>query len=122
MNLYIASDHAGFKLKNKIKKFLKKQGKNVDDLGAFEYQKQDDYPDYVKKLAKTLEKEKQAKGIIVCSSGVGVCIASNKFPHIRAVNAYSEDIAIASRKDNNTNVICFGQEFIPFKKAKKILK
>lgn len=122
MNLYIASDHAGFKLKNKIKEFLKKQGKNIEDLGAFEYQKKDDYPDYVGKLAKTLKKEKQAKGILICSSGVGVCLAANKFSHIRAVNAYSRDIAIASRKDNNTNVICFGQEFISFKKAKKILK
>ncbi|HKL17119.1 MAG TPA: ribose 5-phosphate isomerase B [Patescibacteria group bacterium] len=122
MKIFIASDHAGLELKNKLKRFLKTQDRDIRDLGAFNYDKQDDYPDYVEKLAKKLKKERQAKGILVCSSGVGVSLAANKFSYIRAVNACSKNIVISSRKDNNTNVICFGQKYVSFKKAKKILQ
>ncbi|SRR6056297_756305 len=121
MKIYIASDHAGIKLKNKIKQFLEEK-EDIEDLGPFEYDKQDDYPNYVYKLSKKLKEDNNARGILICSSGVGMCLAANKFSHIRAFNAFSKKIAFTSRKDNNTNVICFGQQFISFRKAKKILK
>ncbi len=122
MKIFIASDHAGFKLKNQIKNFLQDNDFVVYDLGPMQYNPKDDYSDYAKKLAEKMKNEKDTKGILICSSGVGVCIAANKFSYIRAFNAFNSKLAAVSRKEDNTNVICFGQKFISFKKAKKILK
>lgn len=99
--IYIGSDHAGFKLKNTIKSFLSRKAYDVIDVGNKKYDPNDDYSDFAVIVAKKVSGT-GGKGIIICDSGVGVCIAANKIKGIRAVNATTPVIARMSRKHNNT--------------------
>jgi len=119
--IYIGSDHAGYKLKEEIKKYLTKINISYKDLGNVEFDPKDDYPDYAQAVAKKVAKTK-SKGILICNSGVGMCIAANKIKGIRAVNAYNEKITEKSREHNDTNILCLGQDYINAKLAKKIIK
>ncbi len=118
--LLIAADHGGFRLKENIKKYLDKIKVMYKDLGAYKLDINDDYPDYAKRLAKKIKGKD--KGILICGSGVGMCIAVNRFKNIRAVAAYDNYSAKMSRRDNDSNVICLRGRKFSSKKAKKILK
>ena len=98
--IHIGSDHAGFELKEKVKKNLE----NVIDHGAYEYKKTDDYPDYAQKVCKSMKKG--AMGLLFCGSAEGMCIAANKIKGIRAIVATDEKIAELARKHNDANVLC----------------
>ena len=102
--VYIASDHAGFEIKVKTISFLRQNSIDFEDMGPFEFNKNDDYPDFAFKLGETVV-EKSSKGIIICGSGVGVCIACNKVKGVRAGYAESEEHAIESRTDDDTNIL-----------------
>ncbi len=101
MKIYIASDHAGFKLKEKIKSSLK----NIVDLGPQYYKSEDDYPDYAKKLSKRILKEK-AKGILICGTGQGMCIAANKVKGIRAALSWNKQTSKHAKEHLNANILC----------------
>jgi ribose 5-phosphate isomerase B len=103
--IYLGADHAGFELKEKIKAYLQKKGYSVRDLGAWEYQKTDDYPDYAIPVAKLVAKTK-SKGILVCGSAEGVAIAANKVKGVRAVAIREKLLAKLSREHNDANVLC----------------
>ncbi len=103
--IYLGADHAGFHLKEKIKLWLVKNKIAYEDLGNFKFDKNDDYPDYAKKVAQKVVKEK-TKGILVCGSAEGMCIAANKIKGIRAVAPYSEKIVRLAREHNDANIIC----------------
>jgi RpiB/LacA/LacB family sugar-phosphate isomerase len=118
--IYIEADHGGFKLKKKIKKFLIKLGKEIKDLGSEKYIPDDDYPDYVLKLKKQMKKNDKA--ILICTTGHGMNIASNKIKGIYSSIAWNIESAIYLRKHNNANVLCLPAKFITDKKAKKITK
>jgi len=120
MKIIIGSDHAGFLLKEKLKKWLDKKKIIYEDMGAKTLDLKDDYPDYAKKVAKKVSKDKNSKGILVCGSGIGMSIAANKVKGVRAVAPYDMYSAKISRKDNNTNVLCLGQRTFPLLKAQKI--
>ncbi|MFA6304314.1 MAG: ribose 5-phosphate isomerase B [Patescibacteria group bacterium] len=120
--IYIGSDHAGFKLKEELKKYLKTLGFACQDLGNTKFEPLDDYPDYATKVARQVVKNKGANGILICGSGVGMCMAANKVRGARAVNASDEKIAQASREHNQANILCFGQSYIKPALAKKITK
>lgn len=98
--IHIGADHAGYDLKEKIKRKLP----NVQDHGAYKYEKADDYPDYAKKVCKSMKKGDF--GILFCGSAEGMCIAANKIKGIRAIVATDEKIAELSRKHNDANVLC----------------
>jgi len=119
--IYLGSDHGGFKLKEEIKKFLNELNYEYEDLGAKNYEPLDDYPDYAYLVANKVA-QTDSYGILICSSGVGMCIAANKVKGIRAVNAYNVEIAKKSREHNNTNILCLGQNFINFQLAKDIVR
>ena len=119
--IYLGSDHAGFELKEKIKGFLTDLGYQYEDLGPKKYEAGDDYPDYAYLVANKVS-ETDSYGILVCSSGVGMCIAANKVKGIRAVNAYNVEVAEKSREHNNTNILCLGQNYINSQFAKDIIK
>lgn len=106
MKVYIGSDHAGFRLKAKIIKYLTSKNIKFEDLGNIILDKDDDYPDYGIKVAQAVAKSKIAKGIAICGSSLGACIVANKVKGIRAVSARSEAEARLSRKDNDANVLC----------------
>jgi ribose 5-phosphate isomerase B len=112
----IASDHAGYDLKEKIKDFLINKNVSVIDLGPFT-KKSVDYPDYAKKVAKRVLLKKSDAGILVCGSGTGMAITANKSKGIRAAQCYSKKSTILSRQHNNANVICLGSRIIKKKEA-----
>ncbi len=112
----IASDHAGYQLKEKIKDFLIKKDVPVIDLGPLASESVD-YPDYAKKLAKRVLSKKSDGGILVCGSGTGMAITANKFKGIRAAQCYSRKSTILSRQHNNANIICLGSRMLKSKEA-----
>ena len=122
MKIYIGTDHAGYVLKEKLMSSLKSQEYEVIDMGAFEYNEQDDYPDFVIPVAREVSKDSdKVKGIILGSTGQGEALAANKFPHIRAVVYYGNakpivdnesDIIIRSRQHNNSNILSLGARYL----------
>jgi ribose 5-phosphate isomerase B len=118
-SIIIASDHAGFLVKEKVKIFLNKSKIKSLDLGTFTEERVD-YPDYAKKLALSVKK-KSSFGILICGSGIGVSIAANRFKEIRAAVCYNQLSASLARKHNNANVLCLGARLINFNNTKKII-
>ncbi|MDC6465431.1 ribose 5-phosphate isomerase B [Pelagibacteraceae bacterium] len=104
--ILIASDHAGFRLKEHIKKFLKQKKKNFTDLGT-KNTNSVDYPDYAHLLSKKIKKNNQI-GILVCGSGIGMYMTANKHKNIRAAHCYNIKSTKLSREHNNANVITLG--------------
>ena len=121
MNIYIGADHRGYSLKASLKKFLEKNGHDIFDVGNLRFDPKDDYPDFAKKVAKKVAQDKNSKGIVMCASGAGVCIVANRVRGIRAVLAHDILLARSSRKDDDTNVLCIGSDFVRFTQAKKII-
>ena len=105
--ILIASDHAGFNLNEKIKKFLLKKGKIVLDLGT-KNNNSVDYPDFAHLVAKKLKRNNYQFGVLICGSGVGMSITANKHKNIRAALCYTENAAKLSREHNNANIIALG--------------
>ncbi len=118
--IYLASDHAGFDLKEKIKKFFKKIKIKNFDLGCFN-KNSVDYPDYAKKVAYRVNKN-LGMGLVICGSGIGMSISANRFKKVRAALCNSVKMAILARKHNNANILCLGARLINFDKSKKIVK
>ena len=104
-NIYLGADHAGFKLKEKIKLWLVKNKIAYEDLGNFKFDKNDDYPDFAAKVAKKVVKEK-TQGILVCGSAEGVCIAANKIAGARAVNPHDTIKTKFARNHEDANILC----------------
>jgi ribose 5-phosphate isomerase B len=130
MRIYFAADHAGFELKEKIKAYLKYSNHELIDFGAFKYDPEDDYPDFIfpamKALAEDLEKGIDSRGIIFGGSGQGEAIIANRFKQIRAVVcADNNDLAAKVkvwREHTNSNVLSFGARFIDEKNAMDVAK
>ena len=106
-NVVLASDHAGFRLKESIKKFLVKKRKKVLDLGT-KNTKSVDYPDFAHLLSKKINKKNNQIGILVCGSGIGMDMAANKHKNIRAALCYNLKSTKLSRLHNNANVMAIG--------------
>lgn len=123
--ILIASDHAGFNLKEKLKPYLEKLGYQVKDMGNFIYNKQDDYPDWILPVAREVSKDPDnLKGIILGGSGQGEAIVANRIKGVRAVVFYGgpEKIIRLSREHNNANILSLGARFLSEKEAKKAVK
>jgi ribose 5-phosphate isomerase B len=120
MKVIIGSDHAGFKLKEKIKKYLKMKKIEYIDMGTDSLESVD-YPDYALKVAKQVAWNKNRRGILVCGTGTGMTIAANKVKGIRAVAAYDVYSARMSRIDNDTNILGLRGRYFPYEKVKKII-
>ena len=112
----LASDHAGFKLKNKIKLFLIKKGNTVLDLGT-QNTNSVDYPDYAHLLSKKMKNDKNQAGILICGSGIGMVMTANKHKNIRAALCYNTKSTKLSRQHNNANVMTIGARLIKGKTA-----
>ncbi|MCX6708915.1 MAG: RpiB/LacA/LacB family sugar-phosphate isomerase [Candidatus Woesearchaeota archaeon] len=119
MIIHLGADHAGFALKEHLKKFLEKKGYAVKDWGANKLIKTDDYPDYAAKVARAVQKE--GMGILACGSAEGICIAANKIKKIRAVPVWTVQSAKLSRQHNDANVLCLSGWQLPKKTAEKIV-
>lgn len=112
MKLVIASDHAGFTLKEDIRTYLSKAGHEVVDLGTYEPDPLDDYPDYAEKVGLALKRGIAPRGILICGSGVGVCVAANKIPGIRAGMCHDTYSAHQGVEHDDMNVCVLGARII----------
>ena len=112
--IFLGADHAGFKLKEEVKKYLLKSGFEVEDEGAHNFDKDDDYPDFIAPVARKVANNKNAMGIIFGASGQGEAIAANKVKGIRATVYYGSNLEIVklSRTHNNSNILSLGARFL----------
>ena len=117
----IASDHAGYELKDELKKDLMDLGFTVLDLGADSLESVD-YPDFGYALAGAMKEGKAGRGVLVCGSGIGISIAANRHPEIRAALVHDSLGARMSRLHNDANVICFGGRMVGPDVARDCLK
>lgn len=117
-NLYIAGDHAGFELKQALIAHL--DTLNIIDLGTDSLDSVN-YPDYANKLAEKIKQDPDALGILICGTGLGVCMAANRHSHIRAARCYTGLDAELARRHNNANVICLGGRVLGIDLAKHII-
>lgn len=117
--ILLASDHAGFELKEKIKEHLVKKNIAFQDLGPFNLNKDDDYPDFIIPCAEKVAKIKNSLGIILGGSGQGEAIAANKVKGIRVavVYNYNKSIIKLSKEHNNANILSIGARFLTEKQA-----
>jgi len=125
MNIFIATDHRGFALKEKIKQWLAEWGYQCQDFGADTLDENDDYPDFISKAAEAVSKDPEnSKGIVLGSSGQGEAIVANKYKGVRAAVYYggSEDIIKLSREHNDANMLALGAAFLDEENAKKVVK
>ena len=119
--IFLASDHGGFELKEKVKSFLSDNNFEYEDLGCSSLESVD-YPDYAKLLSKKLKDKNNSMGILFCGTGIGISMAANRFPHIRAALCTSVEMASKSRKHNNANVLALGGRILEDKLALEIVK
>ncbi len=118
--IYIGSDHAGFELKNEIKKWLQERGESFADLGT-NSKANVDFIDYAKLVADSVIKQ-SGRGILFCYSGQGMAIAANKIDGIRAAVAWNPEVAEESKAHSNTNILCLPAGFIKSDKAMQIIE
>ena len=119
--IYLGSDHAGFKLKEKVKQWLDKNNLAYEDLGNTIYDPLDDYPDYAAKVAKAVVKNKSL-GILACGSAQGVCIAANKVKGARAAIPHSLKEARLARAHDDVNIICLSGWFHHYHRVMKMIE
>ena len=118
--IVIASDHAGYSLKEYVKKFLSRKKLQIKDVGVNSNEKVD-YPDYAHKLSKVIKKNHNSIGVLICGSGQGMIMAANKHKNIRAALCYNVKSTKLSRLHNDANVITLGSRLISKKNALKYL-
>jgi ribose 5-phosphate isomerase B len=121
MKIAIAADHGGFPLKADIVDLLKQAGHEPIDLGAHEYIAGDDYPDYAHLVGKAVQNGQAERGIVICGSGVGACIAANKMKGIRAGVCHDTYSAHQGVEHDDMNVLCFGARIIGVEVARAIV-
>ncbi len=121
IKIFLASDHGGFKLKEKVKSFLIDNNFEYEDLGCSSLEPVD-YPDFAKLLSKKIKDQNDSKGILFCGTGIGISMAANRFPHIRAALCTSVEMASKSRKHNDANVLALGGRILEEKLALGIVK
>lgn len=112
MRLVIASDHAGFELKEEIRAHLAKAGYEVLDLGAYKVDPQDDYPDFAERVGEAIKAGEALRGVLICGSGVGVSIAANKMPGIRAAMCHDTYSAHQGVEHDDMNVLVIGARIV----------
>ncbi len=112
MKLVIASDHAGFELKEEVRAHLAKAGHDVTDLGAFRVEPEDDYPDFAERVGEAIHGGEAPRGILICGSGVGVSIAANKIPGVRAGMCHDTYSAHQGVEHDDMNVLVLGARIV----------
>lgn len=119
MRIGLGSDHRGFELKSKLIDYLQHAGHECLDFGCYSLEAVD-YPDFAVSVSQSVVKIQSECGILICGSGIGMCIAANKIKGIRAATCYTPDLALRARKHNNANILCLGSDFIDYTSAIKI--
>ncbi|MGZ8847361.1 MAG: ribose 5-phosphate isomerase B [Pyrinomonadaceae bacterium] len=121
MKIAIASDHAGFEEKERLKPLLDELGIQFEDLGTGSPESVD-YPDYARKVGEEVARGNVEQGLLVCGSGTGMAIAANKVRGVRAAVAWNEEIARLAREHNDANVLSLAARCTPFEELEKIVR
>jgi ribose 5-phosphate isomerase B len=121
MNIIVGADHGGFPLKAIVVKYLAELGHAVEDVGTFSSEPVD-YPDYARAVANAIIDGRGERGIIICGSGVGACVAANKFPGIRAAVCHDTFSAHQGVEDDDMNVLCLGARVVGPELAKDLVR
>ena len=119
--ILIASDHAGFELKEKLEDELKSLGYAVEDLGPSDAQSTD-YADYAHPLAKRVSEGEAVRGVLLCGTGLGMSYTANRYPRVRAAVAWTPEIAALAREHNDANVLVLPARFVGEEEGRAILK
>lgn len=112
MKIVIGADHAGFELKEYIAQALKEDGYETVDVGAYEYDSDDDYPDFAEAVGRAVAAGRGERGILVCGSGVGACVTANKIKGIRACLCHDIYSATQGVEHDDMNVLCLGGQIV----------
>lgn len=118
--LALGSDHAGFELKEAVKKLLQENGWTVEDKGTYSTDSTD-YPDYAHPVADMVSTGAASVGVLICGSGNGVCMTANKHTGVRAALCWNEEIAALARQHNDANIICIPARFVSQEQAFSML-
>ncbi len=121
MKIAIGSDHAGFELKEQLRSYLAGTDYQIEDVGTHSGASVD-YPDYAEKVASEVRAGKAERGILVCGTGIGVCMSANKLHGIRAAQAWNTEIARLSRLHNDANILCLSGRFLEPAAAVEMVK
>lgn len=116
----IGADHAGFALKERLKKWLETNGHRTKDFGTYT-EESVDYPDFAHPVAEAVEKKEFDLGLLICGSGNGVAMSANKHEGIRAAICWNEDLAALAREHNDANILCLPARFVKPDEAERIL-
>jgi ribose 5-phosphate isomerase B len=116
----IASDHAGFEMKERLERHLRELGYEVEDLGT-DSEASTDYPDFAHPLAQRVSDGKARRGVMLCGTGLGMSYVANRYPHVRAAVAWSPEIAELARRHNDANVLVLPARFMSAEDAEKAL-
>ena len=111
MRIAVGTDHRGYAIRTKIIELLERLGHEVDDQGTFSTEAVD-YPDIAALVARKISRGEVDRGILVCGTGLGMCIASNKFPGVRAAPCHDDLTAEMSRRHNDTNILCLSADLL----------
>lgn len=122
MKIYLGTDHAGFEFKEQIKEYLVLEHYDVVDCGAYSFDKNDDYPDFICKVGENVAKDTSSRGIVIGKSGAGECIVANKYKGVRAFLAVNKKNVQLAREHNDANVISIGSEITSIIDAKIFIK
>jgi ribose 5-phosphate isomerase B len=121
MKVFIGADHRGYKLKEKLESWLKKKKIKVEDMGAYELDKDDDYTLYAEKVALMVRDNVGSRGVLMCGSGVGVDVTANKFDEVKASIGKTPKQVKAGRKDDDMNILVIASDFTTESDMKKMV-
>ena len=122
MKVFIGTDHRGFELKNKLIEYLQERNIRIEDMGNYDLNPLDDYSDFAQKVAQAvLQNIGEALGIVLCGSGVGVCISANRFRGIRCALGFTVEQIKHARENDHVNVLAIASDYTPFEEATPIL-
>lgn len=121
MKIALGSDHAGYERKKELIQLLTDMGHKVADIGTHS-EDSVDYPDYARRVARTVALHQADKGILICGTGIGMCISANKVPGIRAAVCWNAKVAALAAEHNQANVLCLSARFVSSKAAAQIVK
>lgn len=121
MTVALGADHRGFALKEQLRRYLAGAGYRVRDMGTFTAASTD-YPDYGFAVARAVAAGRAQRGILICATGIGMCIAANRFPRVRAALCASVRLARLAREHNDANVLCLGADTVSWPLARRIVR
>lgn len=120
MRIYLGADHRGFEMKEGLKTWLVDQGYEVEDVGNFIFDPEDDFVDYGVKVSEMVEGgEKENRGILICGSGHGMDIIANRFSHVRAILAFNKEVTVQGREHHDANLLVLAADWVEMEEARE---